>query len=58
MTLLKPRGVLVFEIGAGQEKLVNMLFEKNGLYEDIEHIKDGDETRVMYAVRKQKIKTG
>jgi release factor glutamine methyltransferase len=58
VTLLKPRGMLVFEIGAGQEKLVNMLFDKNGGYEDIEHIKDGDETRVMSAVRKQKIKTG
>lgn len=56
--LLKSKGILVFEIGGGQEKLVNMLFDKNGGYEDIEHINDGSEIRVMSAVRKAKVKTG
>ena len=50
--LLKPGGILVFEIGAGQEKLVNMLFDKNGGYEDIENVDDGKEIRVISAIKK------
>jgi release factor glutamine methyltransferase len=37
MSLLKPNGMLFFEIGERQEKLAARLIEKNGGYEDIRY---------------------
>ena len=49
---LKEDGVLLFEIGAGQEKLVDMLFEKSGAFGNIRHYDDGKDVRVISAERK------
>ena len=49
---LKKKGVLIFEIGAGQEKLVDMLFKKSNSFENVRHIDDGNEVRVISAQRK------
>lgn len=49
---LKPKGVLVFEIGAGQHKLVTRLLQKSGNYEDIRHHADqAGVIRVISAAR-------
>jgi len=50
--LLKEEGVLLFEIGAGQEKLVTRLLQKNGNYAGIEHHDDGTDVRVVSASKK------
>jgi len=50
--MLKQRGVLIFEIGEGQEKLINMLFEKNGAYEDIRQFRHGEHVRVICAEKR------
>ncbi len=52
LLFLKPDGILVFEIGAGQENLVTRLFNMKKGYEDIRYYKDGDQVRVMSASRK------
>ena len=50
--LLKPDGILVFEIGAGQEKLVARLLEGAGQYANIEHHYDAaGQVRVVSARR-------
>ncbi len=50
--LLKPDGILVFEIGAGQEKLVARLLEGSGQYANIEHHHDAaGQVRVISARR-------
>jgi release factor glutamine methyltransferase len=49
---LKPQGILVFEIGAGQEKLVTRLLEKKNGYSGIEYFDDGEQVRVISAVHK------
>jgi len=49
---LKSGGILIFEIGAGQEKLVNMLFKKNKAYENVTHTDDGNDVRVISAQKK------
>lgn len=49
---LRPGGVLAFEIGAGQDKLVARLFNKSGAYENIGNYDDGENIRVFSAVRK------
>ncbi len=36
LTILKPGGVLTFEIGEGQDKLVGWLLQRNGGYKNIE----------------------
>lgn len=47
---LKPKGVLVFEIGKGQEKFVTRLLQKSGSYRDICHHADKSGTiRVISA---------
>jgi release factor glutamine methyltransferase len=51
LTMLKPGGKLVFEIGAGQEKLVTRLLNRTPGYADIEHFDDGEQVRVIGAVR-------
>ncbi len=50
--VLKAGGVLVFEIGQGQEKLIGRLFEKNAFYKDITHFKYAEHVRVISAVKK------
>jgi release factor glutamine methyltransferase len=52
LNMLKPHGILIFEIGQGQEKLIRMLFDKNGAYEDIRFFKHGEHVRVISAVRR------
>ena len=51
-TFLRTHGVLVFEIGAGQDRLVNRLLSRNQGYEDIDCFDDGQDVRVMSAVKK------
>jgi len=46
---LKPKGILVFEIGAGQEKLVTRLIERSGDYHNIEYYKRNEQIRVISA---------
>lgn len=46
---LKPEGLLIFEIGIGQEKLVSRLFAKNEGYKDLEYVDDGENVRVICA---------
>ncbi len=53
---LKPGGILVFEIGEGQEKLVTRLFKKTEGYRDIGYYDDGKHVRVMSAVKEPGIK--
>lgn len=49
---LRPGGVLVFEIGVGQEKLVDRLFgKKKDVYSTVERFDDGEQIRVFGAVR-------
>jgi len=48
---LKPHGILVFEIGAGQEELVNRLFKKKEEYNNIQYYDDGEQIRVISAIR-------
>jgi len=51
--MLKPGGVLVFEIGAGQEKLVTRILSRNSGYEDIKYFKDEDGViRVLSAAKR------
>ena len=52
LTFLRPQGVLVFEIGVGQDRLVNRLLSRNPGYEDIDCFDDGQDVRVMSAVKK------
>jgi HemK-like putative methylase len=52
LPMLKVEGRLVFEIGAGQERLVTRIIEKTEGYEDIECYKLGDEVRAINAVKK------
>lgn len=46
---LKEGGALLFEIGAGQEKMVTRLLRKNGNYADIGHNDYGNDVRVITA---------
>ena len=49
---LRPGGMLAFEIGAGQEKIVSRLFRRAGdAYGPVEQIDDGAEIRVLTAIR-------
>ena len=50
LLFLKPGGILVFEIGAGQEKLVTRLFDKSGGYSHLAYHPDHlDQIRVISA---------
>lgn len=42
LLILKPGGILAFEIGASQEKLVDRIFSRNEGYEDIRYCQDED----------------
>ncbi len=46
--VLKSKGILVFEIGAGQEKLVSRLITRNKGYGDTKYHDDGEHIRVIY----------
>lgn len=49
---LRPGGMLAFEIGAGQEKIVARLFRKAGeLYSTVDQVDDGARVRVFTAIR-------
>lgn len=52
LSVLKPKGILVFEIGIGQEKLVARLLERKAGYEDIRYFDDGAQIRVISAKKK------
>ncbi|MBU1043560.1 MAG: peptide chain release factor N(5)-glutamine methyltransferase [Candidatus Omnitrophica bacterium] len=52
LLVLKPKGILCFEIGLGQEKLVGRLLEKNENYEQVEYYKDQGLIRVISAIKK------
>jgi release factor glutamine methyltransferase len=54
LSILKPNGILVFEIGVGQEKLVARLLEKKEGYKNIVFFDDGLNVRVIKAVRSAK----
>jgi release factor glutamine methyltransferase len=47
---LIKNGILIFEIGAGQEKLVMRLLRKREQYSDIEYFDDGEQVRVIKTV--------
>lgn len=49
--LLKSGGVLIFEIGSGQDKLVKRLLEREPHYGEIHYYNDGEEIRVISAVK-------
>jgi release factor glutamine methyltransferase len=51
-SMLKPGGMLFFEIGEGQEKLTTRLLKKNGGYQDIEYFEDNSIIRAIRAVKK------
>ncbi len=51
-TYLKPNGILIFEIGLGQEKLVTRLINKSKLYKKIEYYDDGQNIRVISMEKK------
>lgn len=51
LQFLRPLGVLVFEIGAGQNKLVTRLLQRNPGYQDIKHYDDGEQVRVISAIK-------
>lgn len=51
LDFLRPGGVLAFEIGVGQEKLVDRLLGKSGGYTDIVHYDDGENVRVFSAAK-------
>lgn len=53
LTFLRPQGVLVFEIGAGQDRLVSRLLSRNPGYENVVFYDDGQDVRVISAVKKR-----
>lgn len=55
-SILKPKGVLVFEIGVGQEELVTRLLQKRKGYEDIDYFDDGTHIRVISTVKRSDAK--
>ena len=50
--VLRPAGALVFEIGAGQERLVQRLFQRSGAYENVQGHDDGTQVRVFSALKR------
>ena len=53
LPLLKPNGILTFEIGVGQEKIVSFLLERNKGFEKINYVKDGENVRVVSTIKKK-----
>jgi len=58
VSMLKPEGILVFEVGVGQEKLVARLLERNGVYEDIRYFHICEQVRVISARKKKTSRSG
>ncbi len=52
LIFLKPGGVLIFEIGIGQEKLLKRIFKKTNSYKEQQLFDDGDHIRVISVVKK------
>lgn len=50
--MLKPEGMLFFEIGERQEKMASRLLEKNGGYEDVQYFTDDGKIRAIRATKK------
>ncbi len=53
LPLLKPDGVLLFEIGERQENLVTRIIEKSGGYQNIAYFNDQDKIRAIRATKKR-----
>jgi hypothetical protein len=53
--MLKPAGMLFFEIGERQEKLATRLIEKSGGYEDIRTFGDKGIIRALGATKREDI---
>ncbi len=51
-SFLDDEGMLVFEIGEGQEKLIERLLERSGAYKDIEFFKYEGKVRAVSAIKK------
>ena len=51
LTYLKKDGILIFEIGQGQEKLVKRLFKKADDYQNIQFYDDGEHVRVISVMK-------
>lgn len=51
LELLKPKGNLLFEIGEGQEKMVERILKRNHGYEDIRYLEIDDKIRAISAVK-------
>jgi len=52
LIMLKSKGILVFEIDISQVGLVERLFKNNEGYEDVLFYSEGDEIRVVSAIKK------
>ncbi len=52
LVYLKPGGILTFEIGKGQEKLVKRLFKKDISYKNLRYFDDGESIRVISVTKK------
>jgi release factor glutamine methyltransferase len=50
-TILKKNGVLLFEIGEGQERMIERLFSKRNTFKNIEYFKYEEKVRVVGATR-------
>jgi release factor glutamine methyltransferase len=53
LPLLRPGGMLFFEIGERQEKIVTRILEKTNGYQDIDYFKDGETIRAIRATKKR-----
>jgi release factor glutamine methyltransferase len=58
LLVLKPGGILLFEIGERQEKLINRLLTKNNGYTDIECYMADGKVRAMSATKKASLPVG
>jgi release factor glutamine methyltransferase len=52
LSILKPKGLLIMEIGRGQEELVARMLKGKKHYENIQYHGEGKEIRVVSAVKK------
>jgi release factor glutamine methyltransferase len=50
--VLRSEGVLIFEIGEGQEKLVTRLIKRNSEYGELKYYYDDDKIRVVHTTKK------
>jgi len=57
LVFLRPGGILLFEIGLGQDRQVKMLFERTKSYEDIQLVANAAGQVRVVSGRKQKIET-